>query len=114
MQHALMRTWEFWFTHRSDGTPMDLADYTAIGTVTNLAARLCAEAFLARVPAGTDYVGGLEMGAVPVIAALAAISDVAGRPVKTFFVRKAAKGHGTNEVVVTPGTNNMFYLLANP
>jgi orotate phosphoribosyltransferase len=62
-------------------------------------AHLCAKAFLDRVPAGTDYVGGLEMGAVPVIAALAAVSDIAGRPVKTFFVRKAAKGHGTNEVV---------------
>ena len=62
-------------------------------------ARLCAEAFLARVPAGTDYVGGIEMGAVPIIGALAAVSDIQGRPVKTFFVRKAAKDHGTREVV---------------
>jgi orotate phosphoribosyltransferase len=62
-------------------------------------ARLCAEAFLARVPPGTDYVGGLEMGAVPVIAALAAVSDIAGAPVRTFFVRKSAKDHGTREVV---------------
>ena len=62
-------------------------------------ARLCAEAFLARVPAGTDYVGGIEMGAVPIIGALAAVSDIAGRPVKTFFVRKSAKDHGTKEVV---------------
>jgi orotate phosphoribosyltransferase len=62
-------------------------------------ARLCAEAFLARVPAGTDYVGGIEMGAVPVIGALAALSDVAGRPVRTFFVRKAPKDHGTKEVI---------------
>jgi len=62
-------------------------------------AHLCARAFLDRVPAGTDYVGGLEMGAVPVIAALAAVSDIAGRPVKTFFVRKSAKDHGTKEVV---------------
>jgi len=62
-------------------------------------ARLCAQAFLARVPPGTDYVGGLEMGAVPVIASLAAVSDIEGRPVKTFFVRKAAKDHGTREVV---------------
>jgi orotate phosphoribosyltransferase len=62
-------------------------------------ARLCAQAFLARVPPGTDYVGGLEMGAVPVIASLAAVSDLEGRPVKTFFVRKAAKDHGTKEVV---------------
>lgn len=62
-------------------------------------ARLCAEALLARVPAGADYVGGLEMGAVPVIAAMAALSDARGRPVRTFFVRKTAKDHGTREVV---------------
>ena len=62
-------------------------------------ARLCAEAFLARVPPGTDYVGGIEMGAVPVISALAALSDIAGRPVRTFFVRKAPKDHGTKEVI---------------
>ena len=62
-------------------------------------ARLCAEALLARVPAGIDYIGGLEMGAVPAIAAMAAISDASGRPVRTFFVRKSAKDHGTKEVI---------------
>ena len=62
-------------------------------------ARLCAEAFLARVPAGTEYVGGIEMGAVPVTAAMAAISDVQGNPVRTFFVRKAVKDHGTRQLV---------------
>ena len=63
-------------------------------------ARLSALAFLARVRTETvDYVGGLEMGAVPVIASLAAVSDAEGAPVRTFFVRKEAKGHGTREVV---------------
>ena len=62
-------------------------------------ARLCAEAFLARVPPGTEYVGGIAVGAVPLVAALAAISDVHGAPVKTFFVRPTAKDHGTKEVV---------------
>jgi orotate phosphoribosyltransferase len=62
-------------------------------------AHLTAKAFLARIPPGTDYVGGLEMGAVPVISALAAVSDIEGRPVKTFFVRKSVKDHGTREVV---------------
>src|ERR1700735_3844018 len=52
-------------------------------------ARLCAEAFLARVPPGTEYVGGIEMGAVPLTAAMAAISDVQGRPGRTFFRLKA-------------------------
>ncbi len=62
-------------------------------------ARLCAEAFLARVPPGTEYVGGIEMGAVPLTAAMAAISDVQGKPVRTFFVRKAVKDHGTRQLV---------------
>jgi orotate phosphoribosyltransferase len=69
-------------------------------------AHLCALAFLDRVqPEKVDYVGGLEMGAVPVIAALAAISDAAGAPVRTFFVRKQAKEHGTRDVVegLAPG-----------
>ena len=68
-------------------------------------AHLCARAFLDRVPPGTDYVGGIEMGAVPVIAALAAVSDVENRPVRTFFVRKAPKDHGTQEVIegLAPG-----------
>ena len=62
-------------------------------------ARLCAEAFLERVPPGTEYAGGIEMGAVPLTAAMAAISDVQGKPVRTFFVRKAVKNHGTRQLV---------------
>ncbi|MEJ0066757.1 MAG: phosphoribosyltransferase family protein [Caulobacteraceae bacterium] len=44
-------------------------------------------------------------GGGPVIASMAVVSDVEGKPVKTFFVRKAAKGHGTNEVIegLAPG-----------
>lgn len=63
-------------------------------------AHLSARAFLARIaPEQVDYVGGLEMGAVPVIASVAAISDADGTPVKTFFVRKEAKKHGTRDVI---------------
>ena len=63
-------------------------------------ARLCAAAFLSRIrEENLDYVGGLEMGAVPVIGSLAAISDMEGRPVQTFFVRKAQKTHGTRELI---------------
>jgi orotate phosphoribosyltransferase len=42
-----------------------------------------------------DYAGGLEMGAVPILGAIAALSHLAGRPVATFFVRKSPKDHGT-------------------
>ena len=46
-----------------------------------------------------DYVGGLEMGAVPIASVVAALSHSAGRPVSAFFVRKAAKDHGTKSLV---------------
>jgi len=46
-----------------------------------------------------DYVGGLEMGAVPLVAAAAAMSAVAQRPVRAVFVRKAAKEHGTQSLI---------------
>jgi orotate phosphoribosyltransferase len=52
-----------------------------------------------------DYVGGLEMGAVPIIAALAALSFAGGNSLKTFFVRKKPKEHGTKLLVegLAPG-----------
>lgn len=42
-----------------------------------------------------DFVGGLELGAVPILGAMAAMSHAAGNPIATFFVRKAPKDHGT-------------------
>src|SRR6478609_11401380 len=44
-----------------------------------------------------DCVGGLEMGAVPLIAPVAMRSLEAGRPLLGFFVRKAPKDHGTRQ-----------------
>lgn len=46
-----------------------------------------------------DFVGGLEMGAVPIAAAVAALSQGAGRPLPAFFVRKQAKEHGTQSLI---------------
>jgi orotate phosphoribosyltransferase len=46
-----------------------------------------------------DLVGGLEMGAVPIAAAVAAVSQGTGRPVNAFFVRKQAKEHGTRSLI---------------
>ncbi|HEX4694400.1 orotate phosphoribosyltransferase [Sphingomonas sp.] len=42
-----------------------------------------------------DHVAGLEMGAVPLLGGIAALSWEQGRPIGTVFVRKAAKAHGT-------------------
>jgi orotate phosphoribosyltransferase len=46
-----------------------------------------------------DLVGGLEMGAVPIAAAVAAVSHSTGTPVNAFFVRKQAKEHGTQSLI---------------
>jgi orotate phosphoribosyltransferase len=48
---------------------------------------------------GVEFAGGLELGAVPMLGALALLSWQEGHPVKTFLVRKKAKSHGTKELV---------------
>lgn len=46
-----------------------------------------------------DFVGGLALGAVPTLGAMAALSDIENRPMRTFFVRQKAKDHGTQELI---------------
>jgi orotate phosphoribosyltransferase len=46
-----------------------------------------------------DYVGGLALGAVPLISTLTMLSHQKGRPVSGFFVRKEVKDHGTKKLV---------------
>jgi len=46
---------------------------------------------------GISCIGGLEMGAVPIVSAAAAVSHLKAYPVDAFFVRKAAKEHGAQE-----------------
>ena len=49
-----------------------------------------------------DAVGGPTLGADPISGALAALSYIYGQPIKTFIVRKQAKGHGTLQQVEGP------------
>jgi orotate phosphoribosyltransferase len=61
-------------------------------------AALLARLILARLSnLDVDLVGGLEMGAVPLIASVSAFSFEAGKPLPGFFVRKAVKDHGTKK-----------------
>jgi orotate phosphoribosyltransferase len=46
-----------------------------------------------------DWIGGLEMGAVPIAAAVAACSHARGRRLAAFFVRKQVKEHGTKSLL---------------
>jgi orotate phosphoribosyltransferase len=45
-----------------------------------------------------DYIGGMEAGGIPIVAALS-MRSWPEKPLKGFFVRKAAKGHGTDQRV---------------
>jgi orotate phosphoribosyltransferase len=46
-----------------------------------------------------DFVGGLEMGAVPVATAVAIASHRRGRDIGAFFVRKKPKDHGAKKLI---------------
>jgi len=45
MQHALMRTWDHWQTHRRNGEPIRIEHYEAIGTMSDALSRHADEAF---------------------------------------------------------------------
>ena len=70
-------------------------------------AQLIADLMLAVLAADpVDYVGGLEMGAVPIAACLALHSAGSAHPVHGFYVRKKAKDHGAGgriDVALRPG-----------
>jgi orotate phosphoribosyltransferase len=46
-----------------------------------------------------DYVGGLEMGAVPLLSPIGIVSHTDNRPIAAFFVRQKIKDHGTKKLV---------------
>jgi orotate phosphoribosyltransferase len=55
-----------------------------------------------RVP-DARAVGGLAMGADPLVSAVSLMSFMAGRPLEGFLVRKEAKGHGTGQWIEGAG-----------
>ncbi len=63
------------------------------------AADIIADEILERLEGGkVDFIGGLEMGAVPIVAMVCAKSW-AQTPIPAFFVRKAVKDHGARELI---------------
>lgn len=62
-------------------------------------------AFEAMQDVAADFVGGLEIGAVPLATAVALTSHVRGRRLPAFFVRKQPKDHGAEKLVegLAPG-----------
>lgn len=46
-----------------------------------------------------DFIGGLEVGAVPIVACVSQKSFQGGRPIPAFYVRKKPKQHGTRKAI---------------
>ena len=49
-----------------------------------------------------DAVGGMDMGATPIVGAVAIRSFQLGKPMPTFVVRKEVKAHGTQKAIEGP------------
>ena len=79
------------------------SDYYMDGRMTTLSAegaRLIGEILYARIaPLGVDAVGGLTLGADPIVTAVSAYSATVGNPINGFLIRKEAKGHGTGRQI---------------
>jgi orotate phosphoribosyltransferase len=61
-------------------------------------ANLIADAILEQLASEqVDAIGGMALGAVPIVSVVSAKSLATGRPVPAFFVRKELKGHGTDQ-----------------
>jgi orotate phosphoribosyltransferase len=52
-----------------------------------------------------EAVGGMTLGADPLVTAVSVVSHLEGNPVPAFIVRKEAKGHGTESYI--EGLSNM-------
>lgn len=64
------------------------------------ALNLIADLMLEKLEEGAcDYVGGLAMGAVPIVNAISMRSHQTGNPVPLIWIRKEAKEHGTQATI---------------
>jgi len=62
--------------------------------------RYLAEVILERLDGtGITAIGGMTLGADPIVGAVIALSSLRGTPLKGFIVRKEAKSHGTQKLV---------------
>jgi orotate phosphoribosyltransferase len=58
---------------------------------------LLADLLFARIKdENVDYIGGMESGGIPIVAAVV-MRSWPEKPIKGFFVRKQVKGHGTDQ-----------------
>ncbi len=78
---------------------LDCRKLTLDSTATNLIAAGMWEKFQGNVPAA---VGGMAVGAVPIVASILCLAGLRQIPLCGFFVRKEAKDHGTGKLIEGP------------
>jgi len=72
-------------------------------TLSPQGAALVAELLWEKIePLGLDAVGGMTMGADPMVGALVHLAGTKGAPLAGFLIRKEPKGHGTKRSVEGP------------
>ena len=72
-------------------------------TLSPAGAYLTAQLVLQQLPPReVDALGGLTLGADPIVAAVAAVSYLEGRPLNAFIVRQETKGHGGRQMIEGP------------
>jgi len=91
MQHALMRTWEYWIEHREPGEEIDIRHYNAIGKISDALSLHADEAydelsdkgkritevlFKALTETGEDNFGVRRRSSIKEIASIAAVSHL--------------------------------------
>jgi orotate phosphoribosyltransferase len=84
------------FTLRSGQVASEYFDKYLFETDPDLLARVAA-AMVPLLPEGTDLLGGLEMGGIPIVTVLSAQSRL-----PALFVRKQANTYGTNKLAEGP------------
>ncbi|HET7071821.1 MAG TPA: orotate phosphoribosyltransferase [Nocardioides sp.] len=87
------------FTLRSGQVADEYFDKYLFETDPDLLARVAA-AMVPLLPEGTDLLGGLEMGGIPIVTVLSAQSRI-----PALFVRKQAKTYGTCKLAEGPGVS---------
>jgi len=81
------------------------SDYYINGKQVTLHAQgglIVARLLLSMLPAGTVGVGGLTLGADPMVSAVSIVGAYENKPVTPLIIRKEAKGHGTRAYIEGP------------
>lgn len=71
-------------------------------TLDPLGALIIGQLILSMLPEDTQGVGGLTLGADPIVTAVSVVSAYENRPIPALIIRKQAKGHGTMSYIEGP------------